>query len=178
MQRLLSPLRQIGKPSSSTVSISPAESKFKVMVELILLQLVPLPTVPAVIETLLVGKLRVVLVAPLTTSEKAKLAPEVSIFRLALLFTRADCCTDLDNEISVSAAFRLSKPLGFTNLPKPRLPRIPNINITATSSTIENPFVLGRKKLIDSLPYGRSENAPVATVYLSFFPVVEDPAPT
>jgi len=66
MQRLLSPLRQIGKPSSSTVSISPAESKFKVMVEVILLQLVPLPTVPAVIATSLAGKLRVVLTAPLT----------------------------------------------------------------------------------------------------------------
>ena len=75
MQRLLSPLRQIGKPSSSTVSISPAESKFKVMVELILLQLVPLPTVPAVIATSLEGKLRVVLTAPLTIEDTTILDP-------------------------------------------------------------------------------------------------------
>ncbi len=45
------------------------------MVELMLPQVVPLPTEPAVIATSLVGKLRVVLTAPLTIDETTSIRP-------------------------------------------------------------------------------------------------------
>ena len=139
MQRLLSPLRQIGKPSSSTASISPAESKFKVMVELMLPQVVPLPTEPAVIATSFIGKIRVAMVEPLAIFLKTTFGLLVSIVRLTLLPTRASCCTCLMKEASASLLTLSSKVLTLANLLIDPAAKIPSRIITTTSSTMVNP---------------------------------------
>ena len=61
------------------------------MVELMLPQVVPLPTEPAVIATSLVGKLRVVLTAPLTIDDTTILEPLGVSVNCTLARPKADC---------------------------------------------------------------------------------------
>ncbi len=140
MQRLLSPLRQIGKPSSSTVSISPAESKFKVMVELILLQLVPLPTVPAVIATSLFGNLREVEVTPSKIASTTTLSWSEVNFSLTVSPPSALCCEDKHSDTRLSFVVRSSKdPFSANRLPTAEIRTIIKAT-TETNSTSVNPF--------------------------------------
>lgn len=143
MQILLSPLRQIGKPSLSTDSISPVESKSKVIVELMLPQLVPFPTVPAVIVTSLVRKLREVLVAPFTIPSTTILSWLEVNFILTVSLPRALCCEDRASETRLSLAVRSSKdPFSANRMPTAEIKTVIKA-ITATNSTNVNPAVSG-----------------------------------
>jgi len=105
-------------------------------------QVVPLPTVPAVIATSLVGKLRVVLTTPLTIEEATVFEPLAVIVNCRLLAPRAACCVDLiipnkafkeTNSSNVAVLFNLFDTIDVITA---------TTAITATNSTTVKPLEL------------------------------------